>query len=51
MPYEIVIKRYIREARAEETRRLKVEGKTVNIGTGAGNEIQLDGLGVSINLS
>ncbi|MDA2919964.1 FHA domain-containing protein [Desulfobacterota bacterium AH_259_B03_O07] len=49
MPFEIVTKRYIREARAEETRRLKVEGKIVNIGTGAGNEIQLDGLGVSIN--
>jgi len=49
MPFEIVIKRYLSEARAEETRRIKVEGDIVNIGTGAGNEIQLDGLGVSIN--
>ena len=48
MSFNIVIKRYIKEARAEETRRIKVEGSKVNIGTGAGNEIHLEGLGVSI---
>ena len=48
MSFNIVIKRYIKEARAEETRRIKVEGSKVNIGTGAGNEIQLEGVGVSI---
>lgn len=48
MSFNIIVKRYIREARAEETRRIKVEGSKVNIGTGAGNEIHLEGLGVSI---
>ncbi|MGH7801377.1 MAG: FHA domain-containing protein [Thermodesulfobacteriota bacterium] len=48
MSFNIVIKRYIKEARAEETRRIKVESSKVNIGTGPGNEIQLEGLGVSI---
>ena len=49
MAFEITLKRYIREARAEETRRIKIDGTILNIGTGAGNEVQLEGLGVAIN--
>lgn len=48
MSFNVILKRYIKEARAEETRRIKVEGASVGIGTGAGNEIQLEGLGISI---
>ncbi|MGQ0793525.1 MAG: cytochrome c3 family protein [Deltaproteobacteria bacterium] len=47
MSFNIIIKRYISEAAAEETRRSQVAGTRVNIGTGAGNEIQLDAPGVA----
>lgn len=47
--FNISIKRYLKEARAEETRKLHVDESKVRIGTGAGNEIQLEGAGISIN--
>ena len=47
--FDISIKRYLKDARAEETMKLNVDESKVRIGTGTGNEIQLEGAGISIN--
>lgn len=47
--FNISIKRYLKEARAEETRKSSVDQPKVRIGSGAGNEVQLEGAGISIN--
>ena len=49
MSYNILFKRYLKDERAEETIKLEVEGHTIHIGTGAGNEIQLEGIGIATN--
>ncbi len=47
--FDISIKRYLKEARAEETKKINVDQAKVRIGSGAGNEIELAGVGISIN--
>ena len=49
MSFKVTLKQYLPEEKAEETRFLEIDKNKINIGTGAGNELQIEGLGISIN--